>query len=285
MSHKRDLAGQKFGKLTVINAEPRGNHHSMWKCLCDCGKETIVSMPALAYGSTKTCGCSKHDKTIDPKEKKRRKAVKDKERDGRIERKEQKAKNQMKYQVSDKAIVAAFHRWAKKRKNKISITDEEILGLRKEPCHGCGKTIEGTGTGFTLINPRQPVSLANMRSTCGICKLIKPKDSFSIKIFCIQILRRRWKQSPMASIAKQKARRGRGKYECAGCKELFSERDMQLDHIDPVVDPSTGYIDLDTYANRLFCDDNKLQMLCKPCHSIKTKAENIERVTLARGKK
>ena len=49
--------GQRFGKLTVL--EYAGKHSGMhrWKCLCDCGNETIVGQTLLQTGKTKSCGC------------------------------------------------------------------------------------------------------------------------------------------------------------------------------------------------------------------------------------
>ena len=52
----KDLHGQKFGKLTVM--EYAGNKpRVMWRCKCDCGKETVVRASVLANGHTRSCGC------------------------------------------------------------------------------------------------------------------------------------------------------------------------------------------------------------------------------------
>lgn len=198
-------------------------------------------------------------------------------RDSVPKRKAQKAAAQMKYQVTDKAVLAAFHRWATKRAKPAEVSDSEILALRQVPCNGCGRTVEGAGVGFLLREPRGKIALSNMISSCGICKLLKPKAGFDPIAFAKTLLRRAWKRTPMASIAKQQARRARGKYECAECHEVFGEKDTQTDHRNPVVDPKVGFVNLDTFARRLFCDDSNLQILCKPCHSKKTSAENSER--------
>ena len=56
----RDLTGQKFGKLTVIAyAGKDKNHHTLWKCQCECGNITIVSTSNLTTGHTMSCGCNK----------------------------------------------------------------------------------------------------------------------------------------------------------------------------------------------------------------------------------
>ena len=70
------------------------------------------------------------------------------------------------------------------------------------------------------------------------------------------------------------ARVSRGKYRCAYCGELFGPKDIQIDHIIPVIDPHQGFVDWDTYIERLFSPLENYQVLCKPCHTIKTNAEN-----------
>ena len=67
-------------------------------------------------------------------------------------------------------------------------------------------------------------------------------------------------------------------YECASCKDTFVARDVQVDHIEPVVSPQEGFQDWWTYMNRLYCEAENLQVLCKPCHKEKTNAERKERV-------
>lgn len=58
MAVKINLAGQRFGKLTVIEFLCRLNLHSMFKCVCDCGNETIVTSNNLRRGHTTSCGCA-----------------------------------------------------------------------------------------------------------------------------------------------------------------------------------------------------------------------------------
>lgn len=53
-----DLAGQKFGKLTVIKLYSK--KPTKWLCKCICGVETVVDTRNLISGHTKSCGCSRH---------------------------------------------------------------------------------------------------------------------------------------------------------------------------------------------------------------------------------
>jgi 5-methylcytosine-specific restriction endonuclease McrA len=66
-------------------------------------------------------------------------------------------------------------------------------------------------------------------------------------------------------------------YKCAKCKKLFVAADVQVDHVQPVVDPKKGFVGWDVYIDRMFCEIENLQVLCKPCHKIKTDQEKLER--------
>jgi 5-methylcytosine-specific restriction endonuclease McrA len=66
-------------------------------------------------------------------------------------------------------------------------------------------------------------------------------------------------------------------YKCAECKQLFVATDVQVDHIKPVVDPKKGFTTWDNFIERMFCEMKNLQVLCKPCHKIKTDQEKLER--------
>lgn len=62
-------------------------------------------------------------------------------------------------------------------------------------------------------------------------------------------------------------------YLCATCAEDFPAKEVQVDHIQPVVDPKIGFTTWDSFIERLFCDKDNLQILCKECHSLKTHEE------------
>lgn len=58
----KDLTGQKFGRLLVLNKAPSvkyksGGVKSMWACLCDCGNATTVAGASLTRGVSTSCGC------------------------------------------------------------------------------------------------------------------------------------------------------------------------------------------------------------------------------------
>lgn len=61
MGKKHELAGQRFGKLLVVEQAPNQNGKTCWCCKCDCGNETIVCTHSLMKGKT-SCGCDTFDK-------------------------------------------------------------------------------------------------------------------------------------------------------------------------------------------------------------------------------
>lgn len=52
-----NLAGQKFGRLTVVKFFEKRGHNTYWLCKCDCGNEKIICKYSLTSGKTKSCGC------------------------------------------------------------------------------------------------------------------------------------------------------------------------------------------------------------------------------------
>lgn len=58
-------------------------------------------------------------------------------------------------------------------------------------------------------------------------------------------------------------------YECAICHELFKAKEVQVDHIVPA-GSLKDYADLPAFVERLLCEKDGLQVVCKPCHKTKT---------------
>lgn len=56
---KNDLAGKKFGRLTVLQPVDTSNskRHIIWNCVCECGKNNKVSGTDLRSGHVRSCGC------------------------------------------------------------------------------------------------------------------------------------------------------------------------------------------------------------------------------------
>lgn len=54
---RKDLTGKKFGMLTPIEWIRGGR----WRCICDCGNETIVDTRNILSGHTTSCGCKRYE--------------------------------------------------------------------------------------------------------------------------------------------------------------------------------------------------------------------------------
>jgi hypothetical protein len=60
---RRKLIGKKFGMLTVISLEDKGEKGGLWKCECECGNTKIVHSQCLRKGNksnVQSCGCLLH---------------------------------------------------------------------------------------------------------------------------------------------------------------------------------------------------------------------------------
>lgn len=63
MGKQRDLTGLRVGRLTVVEPAERKNGRTAWKCLCDCGNNTVVLTASLTEGHTNSCGCYHKERT------------------------------------------------------------------------------------------------------------------------------------------------------------------------------------------------------------------------------
>ena len=104
-----------------------------------------------------------------------------------------------------------------------------------------------------------------------------------IKGFIVSVLRagaRRWPpkyevldEACVGKKINEKTGRMAKHYVCADCGKEFPSKDVEVDHILPVVDPTDGFIDWNTFISRLYCTKDNLQVLCTTCHKRKTKLE------------
>lgn len=77
--------------------------------------------------------------------------------------------------------------------------------------------------------------------------------------------------------ALKEARLERGIYKCNACKGSFPKKGIQLDHVLPVIDPSTGFTTWDAFIHRLLPGRSGWQVLCRDCHKGKSGRENSKR--------
>lgn len=113
-----DIAGQKYGKLTVIKrSDLRSGKHKqyiLWECKCECGNTHYTESYKLKRGRKKSCGCLEGiGRPINFKE--------------------------------DRALVlwgrlysSTIKKRAKKAGYKTDITLEYFIEISKKPCFYCG---------------------------------------------------------------------------------------------------------------------------------------------------
>lgn len=58
-------------------------------------------------------------------------------------------------------------------------------------------------------------------------------------------------------------------FKCNSCREDFPQKQVEVDHIIPIGTEKTW----DEFITGLYCEKDNLQVLCKPCHKLKTKRE------------
>ncbi|NDD84110.1 hypothetical protein EBZ38_07530 [bacterium] len=143
----------------------------------------------------------------------------------------------------------------KKQTNLTTNQNNDVPIVEKEQSHRSISSEENSQDAIPVIGDRS---------------LIKQE----LKKFLVPVLRRasyRWKPR---SEALKKARVDRGLYQCNSCKESFKQTDICLDHVFPVVNPKVGFIEWNSYIERMFPDIDGFQVLCKLCHDVKTKLED-----------
>jgi 5-methylcytosine-specific restriction endonuclease McrA len=86
-----------------------------------------------------------------------------------------------------------------------------------------------------------------------------------------------WKPITECKLAAKRTYKGPNKrqkfeYQCNQCKNWFPEKQINVDHIEPAGSLNCA-ADLPGFVERLFCERDKLQVLCTKCHDAKTKSE------------
>ena len=62
---RNDLTGKRFGRLTVIGIDDRGDRKTYYNCQCDCGNVKSVRSDSLIAGAIRSCGCMKKEQDLE----------------------------------------------------------------------------------------------------------------------------------------------------------------------------------------------------------------------------
>jgi hypothetical protein len=118
-------------------------------------------------------------------------------------------------------------------------------------------------------------------------KKTEPWSEGRIRSFITSVLRggfRRWpakyeclKDAAVGKQTNKNTGRLAEHYQCNKCKKHFTQKEIQINHIDSVISTEHGFVGWDVFIQRLYCDKNNLEVVCKPCHKLITQEENEER--------
>ena len=164
-----DKTGKKFNRLKVLEFYGfqilhNGKKKSLWKCICDCGKEVIVRGNSLSSGTTKSCGCRKHEATVNFN-------IRTKTKD-----------------ISDgfSYVWQGYRKSAKDRGLSFKLSKEQFRVLTQGDCCYCGRSpnqrrgtrkkgkIQGfIYNGIDRINSKIGYEISNCVSCCKFCNIGK----------------------------------------------------------------------------------------------------------------
>lgn len=123
----KDLTGKVFGRLTAISRKgPARSGSVVWLCLCECGKEWLVTCNRLTQGTTKSCGCLARESA-------RASMAKN-------------SKNPFCVDSPVKYIFNVYKYNARRRGVSFELTLEDFVRLLNLPCSYCGTLPENKST-------------------------------------------------------------------------------------------------------------------------------------------
>lgn len=64
-------------------------------------------------------------------------------------------------------------------------------------------------------------------------------------------------------------KRRKWEYQCSRCGEWFADGEVEIDHLEPC-GKLQDYADLPEFVRKLFCEAERLQLLCHFCHQFVT---------------
>lgn len=172
MAKFKDLTGQQFGRLKVIRRTRRSNgksKHSIWECVCDCGKIKEVVSTSLTRNLTKSCGCYFLETA---------------------------GQNQIRLNACEASFNLLLHNYkkgAKRRNLEWSLSNDQFKSLTKGYCYYCNikpeqfiKRNDLNGgyihNGIDRLDNNLGYNTINCVPCCGMCNWIKGKYNHDIFI-------------------------------------------------------------------------------------------------------
>jgi len=163
-----DEAGNRYGRLTVVERAGSNRHGSaLWRCICECGQETIVIGKDLRSERTQSCGCLQRDRV----------AESNRLPEGR---------------AATNALFWLRRSQARQAGRAWKLTMAEFDDLTSQPCHYCGAAPSQTFTsprlngdyiynGLDRIDNKRGYVLDNIVTCCFVCN--RAKNNMGIEEF------------------------------------------------------------------------------------------------------
>jgi len=121
MNPQHSFVGRRFGRLTVKELSSVDKwRKTKWLCLCDCGKETVVSRSHLTQGATTSCGCYRKESILLMRKKQ-----------GTLCEPGEAAKH---------FVLKSYKAHAKNKKRVFELKDEEFYSLCEQVCNYCRRS-------------------------------------------------------------------------------------------------------------------------------------------------
>jgi 5-methylcytosine-specific restriction endonuclease McrA len=100
----------------------------------------------------------------------------------------------------------------------------------------------------------------------------------------IEVLKKVRREVPKYNKDGSRSKKDSVQYQCAVCKLWVGSTKVEVDHIIPVIEMNEqGFVDWNTFVERLFCGPENLQVICDPCHDKKTQEERMKRQAVKDG--
>jgi hypothetical protein len=153
----RDVTGQRFGRLVVVERHGSWRGQAAWLCRCDCGNDIVVPGVSLRSGNTQSCRCLQRERS----------------RESHTLPQGVAAFNKAVFTMKANAARRAL-RW--------DITDEALRTLLSQDCHYCGgppsnvsASVGGVFTynGLDRVDNELGYCLENVVPCCIACNTAK----------------------------------------------------------------------------------------------------------------
>ncbi len=158
LGKRKDVQGQKFGRLTAVKFSHIANTRTMWLAKCDCGTEVLIELNKLTNRKTKSCGCLF-----------------------------QEFLDSYKIPFSERAfneVLTSYKIHAKHKGREWNLTNNEVKLLISQPCFYCGivnsncKKLKDKKecfyyNGIDRIDNSKSYEQGNVVSCCGVCNRAK----------------------------------------------------------------------------------------------------------------